>query len=229
MKEKVTGVSKYLLARRILDDLVKKLPDGTDFALRVFSAHAGGAASCSDSELLVPPGPLNRAATVAKIDALTPRGETPLVRNLLLAAGDVKTKPNATIVVVTDGEESCNGDVAHAAEKLRALNVHTVAHIIGFDISNPKTRAAWSSVSTKTGGKYFDTHSAGTLADALSEALKLPYDVLDRNKAKVASGVVDGEPARVPPGSYTVVIKRPKFPLQKPVTIESEKTAVVTL
>ncbi|HEY0396194.1 MAG TPA: VWA domain-containing protein [Candidatus Elarobacter sp.] len=229
MKEKVTGVAKYLLARRILDDLVKKLPDGTDFALRVFSAHAGGAASCNDSELLVPPGPLNRAATVAKIDALTPRGETPLVKNLLLAAADVKAKPNPTIVVVTDGEESCNGDVAHAADKLRAMNVHLVANIVGFDIADPKTRAAWNSVSTQTGGKYFDTHSAGALGDALAEAIKLPYDVIDANKTAVASGVVDGDPARVPPGRYTVIIKRPKFPLQRPVSIESEKTATVTL
>jgi hypothetical protein len=229
MKEKVTGVPKYLLARRILDDLVKKLPPGTDFALRVFSAHAGGAASCNDSELLVPPGPLNRSATVAKIDALTPRGETPLVKNLLLAAGDVKTKTNPTIIVVTDGEESCNGDVAHAAAKLRAMNAHLVSDIIGFDISDPKTRAAWNSVSSATGGKYFDTHSAGTLGDALAEAIKLPYDVIDQTKTVVASGVVDGEPARVPPGHYTVVIKRPKFPLQKPVTIESERTAVVSL
>ncbi|HEY0615095.1 MAG TPA: VWA domain-containing protein [Candidatus Elarobacter sp.] len=229
MKEKVTGVSKYLLARRILDDLVRKVPDGTDFALRVFSAHAGGAASCNDSELLVPPGPLNRAATIAKIDALTPRGETPLVKNLLLAAADVKSKPNPTIVVVTDGEESCNGDVAHAAAKLRAMNVHMVANIVGFDIANPKTRAAWNSVSTQTGGKYFDTHSAGALGDALAEAIKLPYDVLDGNKNVVATGIVDGEAARVPPGRYTVLIKRPKFPLQKPVTIESEKTATVTL
>jgi hypothetical protein len=229
MKEKVTGVSKYLLARRILDDLVKKLPDGTDFALRVFSAHAGGAASCNDSELLVPPGPLNRAATVAKINALTPRGETPLVKNLLLAAADVKAKQNPSIVVVTDGEESCNGDVAHAAGTLRAMNVHLVANIVGFDIANPKTRAAWTSVASQTGGKYFDTHSAGALGDALAEAIKLPYDVLDANKKVVASGVVDGDPARVPPGRYTVVIKRPKFPLQKPVAVQSEQTATVTL
>lgn len=229
MKDKVTGVPKYLLARRILDDLVKKLPEGTDFALRVFSAHAGGAASCNDSELLVPPGPLNRAATVAKINALTPRGETPLVKNLLLAAADVKTKPNPTIVVVTDGEESCKGDVAHAAQRLRAMNVHLVANIVGFDIANPKTRAAWNAVSTQTGGKYFDTHSAGGLGDALAEAIKLPYDVIDGNKAVVASGVVDADPAAVPPGRYTVVIKRPKFPLSKPVTVDSGKTATVSL
>ena len=61
-----------------------------------------------------------RPAILKQVDTLQPRGETPLVYSVLQGAGDLKGSGGGNLVLVTDGEESCGGDIEAAKGQLKA-------------------------------------------------------------------------------------------------------------
>ena len=44
----------------------------------------------------------------------------------------------ATVILVSDGEETCNLDPCQVGRELEAAGVDFTAHVIGFDVANPE-------------------------------------------------------------------------------------------
>lgn len=206
MNTKLGRSTRWKTAQQVLADLVRQLPADINVSLRVFGHRMGGPASCKDTELLVPPGPVNAAAIIGKVNALKARGETPLVANLLLAGRDLAAARAGTVVAITDGEESCGGDVKSVAAQLQAQGVQLVVNIVGFNLPTAKAVADWKAVAQSTGGRFFDAKTAGDLSAALREAVGLEYVVYDQAGQEVARGQV-GETVELPEGTYTVVVR----------------------
>jgi len=228
MNAKLGGGTRFSVAKQVLADLVKQLPPDINVSLRVFGHRKGGPASCQDSELLIPPGPLNAATVTAKVNALRARGETPLVANLLLAGTDLAKAKAGTVVAITDGEESCKGNVQTVAAQLRAQGVQLVVNIVGFNLPNAKAVADWKSVAQSTGGRFFDAKTAGDLSAALREAVKLEYIAVDAAGKEVGKARV-GQNLRLPEGTYTIVVRAGQPVKVEGVKISAEKPAALVL
>jgi hypothetical protein len=222
METRLEHSTRLGVAKQVLGDLMKALPPGTNVAFRVFGHRKSWrdlAASCVDTELMVPLGPLSPAAIMAKVNTIHAVGDTPLVANLLLAAHDLAGARAATIVAITDGEEDCGGNVSTVATQLRGMGVQLVAHIVGFTLADPKWITTWTRVAEETGGRFFRAENTAELATALRAATHLEYVAYDAHGKLVGKSEV-GTPLRLPAGTYTLVARA-----NRPVKVEGVKVA----
>ncbi|HWO12968.1 MAG TPA: VWA domain-containing protein, partial [Polyangiaceae bacterium] len=203
------------------------IPPGTPFALRVFGR---GKDSCQ-TDLDIPLQPLDAGAASARIGALSAKNnaKTPIGAALGSVAEDLgSASGDRVVVLVTDGEETCNGDPAAEILKLRQKGVDVRVNIVGFAVDDAKLASTFRVWSKAGDGSYFDARDAAGLTRALTLALAPAYDVVDGSDHVVASGVVGGEPARVMPGDYTVRIKGASG-RKGPVSVRSKQTSTVGL
>jgi hypothetical protein len=204
------GTPRIDAARQVVRELVGSLlPEGTPFALRAYG-HVRPTAC--DTRLEVPLAPLDRAAAARAIDAIQPKllSGTPLAASIEAAAGDLARATGPKIVLlITDGEESCGGDVEAAVRTLSA-DPSVRLSIVGFALGADVAVAAgerfrdWAEMGR---GRYVEADDRAGLAAAVAAGLapvERRYVVLDVAEATVAEGVVGGDPLSLPGGRYRV-------------------------
>ncbi|MBT8401367.1 MAG: VWA domain-containing protein, partial [Rhodothermia bacterium] len=131
---------------------------------------------CADIELLIPMGSVDVTAVAGAVDALNPTGMTPITASVNAAFDAVRERPDpATIIVVTDGLETCGGDPCQAVKDARAAGLNFVMHVVGFDV--PDQDVSQLQCAAQAGnGRYFDAETADQLAGALDMAVEMPAD-----------------------------------------------------
>ena len=93
--------------------------------------------SCEDIEVLREPGALDAADYMSAIKALNPKGKTPMTAAVRMAAELPKyTERKASVILVSDGIETCGLDPCAVAEELEKLGVDLMAHTVGFGLDN---------------------------------------------------------------------------------------------
>lgn len=125
-------------AKEVLGEFIATAPDveGLHVGLRLYGAQIPHreAGACDDSTLVVPVDGFNRAEMLRIVRAARALGATPLARSLDAAAGDFVHDGKKQVIVFTDGEESCGGDVRAALVKLKADGVNADIRIIGIGL-----------------------------------------------------------------------------------------------
>jgi hypothetical protein len=211
MKTSMGKKTRWDTALDTLKLVLEKLPDDFNVGLRIYGHREASTSpkTCNDSELLVPVGTLDRDNVLNRAKEFKPKGETPLVYSALQAPTDLKAVGGGTVVLITDGEESCKGDPVKAAAELKASGLDLRLNIIGFAVTNTKTQNDLAGFAQGTGGMFYSAQTGGALAEALMVAAidKFPYAVYDAAGKVVASGEVDGSTDELPPGDYKVVVK----------------------
>jgi hypothetical protein len=211
------------LAKNAMTELTRDvLPEGTAFALRVFG-HREANACRSDLEIAL--APLNRSAAVSTIRGIEAKNlaKTPIGDSLLRVKQDLAgTQGAAIVVLVTDGEETCDGDPKAAIQSLRGAGFDVRVNIVGFAIDELALKEEFETWARIGGGSYFDAADGAALARAFRASLRLPYEV-EKDGTVVATGVVNGDALELPPGSYQVeVLSNPPRRLGD-VTVVSEE------
>jgi hypothetical protein len=162
------------------------------------------------SELVISLGPLDREAAakaIASVPAIN-LAKTAIADSLRAAAGDLAgTNPPRVIVLVTDGEETCEGDPEAAIAQLRASGLDARVNIVGLAIDDAalaETFAAWAEVG---GGAYFDANGAEALKRSIADALQPRFDItrtyLD-GRTEIVGHATLGEQIAVPAGQLTI-------------------------
>lgn len=165
MKSTIDNQRKIDIAKKALISFTKSISKN-NVGLRVFG-HKDG---CSVSELIEPIGPSGMDNIASKIKSIEPLGRTPLASTLEESVADFSlVQGQKFLIVVSDGKESCGGDVAAAAEKLRAEGVKVFA--IGFDIDQTG-KAQLESLVNVTGGQYFDASNSQELSNVFVQITK---------------------------------------------------------
>ncbi|WP_127782286.1 VWA domain-containing protein [Rhodococcus sp. X156] len=146
------GAALIEQARTAVSSTVAALPAGSQVGLRVYGSTVGSeesnkAAGCQDSRLLVPVGPVNPAAINAALGSVQPSGWTPIGLALQQGAKDLPSTGPRTIVLVSDGLDTCAPpDPCEVARQLSADGVPVTVEAIGFNLpaGDPATRLAAS-------------------------------------------------------------------------------------
>jgi Ca-activated chloride channel homolog len=114
------------------------------------------------------------------VNDLRPAGQTPLTEAVEQAAEvlEYRNKPG-TVVVLTDGEETCNGDPCALGRRLSAENPSLTVHVIGFRLQADFWLGAQSfmdaqCLAEKTGGTYLNVQGEDDLARAFEQTLSCP-------------------------------------------------------
>lgn len=132
------------------------------------------------------------------VDGLRPAGQTPLTEAVEQAAGvlDDRGEPG-TVVVLTDGEETCNGDPCDLGRRLRAENPDLTVHVIGFRLQEdfwlgPQSAMDAQCLAEKTGGTYLNVQGEDDLANAFELTLGCPMMSLWRPRPLAGDLKVEG-------------------------------------
>ena len=224
--------TKIAVARRVLTQTINGLPDTMNVGLRVYGHRFGTDDydnACRDTELLVPIGPVDKAALVGIVSKIQTKGRTPLVASVLEALKDLAKFPNGSIVLMTDGIESCKGDIKSIAAAVKASGLALEVNIVGFDIKEAAARQELESIAKSTDGRYLDARNSGELLAALEQTLKLEFVALDAAGKEAARGVVGGDEVKLPEGAYTIRVLLSPQPVELKVMVKSGAPATYTL
>lgn len=202
----IDGRSKMEIAKTTLEEISYWLPDDLDLALRTYgSTSASEQNDCADSSLLVPFGEQNREYVRRAIAGLRPTGQTPIAYALKEAARDFDPlRSDRTLVLVSDGIESCGGDPVQAAYELRQQGI--VVHLIGFGLGTgaDEDAASLRAIADASGGRYVTAGTAEELQAALAQTVATSFSVY-RGSTEVASGSLGSAGVMLlPEGNYRV-------------------------
>jgi Ca-activated chloride channel homolog len=165
MWAQIDGKTRIEIARETVRNVLGTLPAERELGLMAYGHREKG--SCEDIELLVAPGPGSASSIIASTDKLNPKGKTPLSEAVRRAASELKyTEEKATVILVTDGIETCNADPCALGNELEKTGVDFTAHVVGFGLTEDEGKKV-ACLAENTGGKYIEAKDAGSLADAL--------------------------------------------------------------
>lgn len=192
------------IAKEALQNLVADaIPAGTPFALRVFGHRE--ADSCR-TDLEIPLAPLLADAASVKINAIQAKNlaKTPIAASLNQVRQDLAgVSGPVTVVLLTNGEETCGGDPRAAIEDLGRAGFDVRVNIVGFAINELELKEQFESWARIGNGRYIEANDREELGEAMNRSLDVPYEVLSGDEV-VRMGVVNGEPVPLLPGSYRV-------------------------
>ncbi len=163
----IEGKPKIAIAQEVIADLLDRLPETQSLGLMAYGHRNRG--DCSDIETIVAPGPDTRAQIAVAVAGITPLGKTPMTDAVIAAAQSLNyTEEKATVILISDGVETCHPDPCSAATALAQAGVDFTAHVIGFDVAgDPAAVAQMQCLAAATGGSFLSAGNASELAQAL--------------------------------------------------------------
>lgn len=163
---RVENKPKISIAKQVMENVVNESPDQLAMGLIVYGHRRKG--DCSDLEIRVPLGG-EKAKIESSLNAVMPKGKTPLAASLTMAGKILKEyESTTTIVLVSDGIETCQGDPCKVAATLREQGHKVVIHTVGFDVNNAAADQL-SCIARAGGGRYFTANDSTSLESALKE------------------------------------------------------------
>ncbi|CAM2070026.1 VWA domain-containing protein [Sulfidibacter corallicola] len=162
------GRYRIVAAKDVLATVIQSLPadrDDLHVGLRIYGSRVPHReeGACEDSLLAVNLRGVDRDQLLKAVRRARAVGATPIALSLLKAAEDFPAEGRKRIVLVTDGLESCDGDLKAAVTALRANGVEIDLHIIGLDL-DPTAVDVFSRYAT-----IENVTSAKALAEALTK------------------------------------------------------------
>lgn len=194
----IAGKTKVEIARETVADVLGTWKADNAIGLVAYGHRRKG--DCNDIETLIEPGPLDKGKFLSTVNNLNAVGMTPLSAAVKHAAGVLKSaERKATVILVSDGEETCNLDPCAVGAELEKSGVEFTAHVIGFDVTDPKHQAQLRCLAENTGGRYFNARNADELGAAIEGAVNAstepppppaPATVVAQGPMVIASEVV---------------------------------------
>lgn len=161
----IEGRAKLEIAREALASVLSGMDPETEIGLMAYGHREKG--SCTDIELVVPPAKGSAQAIIDAANAMRFLGKTPLSDAVKKAAEDLRyTEDAATVILITDGIETCEADPCALGAALEEAGVNFTAHVVGFGLTEEEGRAV-ACLAENTGGKYIQASDAGGLVEAL--------------------------------------------------------------
>ncbi len=169
MWAQIDGKTRIEIARETIANVLGTYPADRELGLMAYGHREKG--TCTDIELIVPPAAGTSAAISEAVAKITPKGKTPLSAAVKMAAEELKfTEEKATVILVTDGLETCNADPCALGNELEKAGVDLTVHVVGFGLTEEEGKKV-ACLAENTGGRYIQASDAGSLTDALNSTV----------------------------------------------------------
>ncbi len=183
----IAGKAKIEIAREALDRVVTDYDPTKELGLLVYGHREKG--QCKDIELVVPAQAGAASLINQSVGKIKPKGKTPLTASVRQAAESLKfTEDKATVVLITDGLETCNADPCALARELEETGVDFTAHVVGFGLSKEEGREV-ACLADETGGVYLSAADATELQEALNETVQAEAPVEEEAPVEVTASL----------------------------------------
>lgn len=164
----IGGRAKIEIAREAVGSMLAGWPRNQALGLMAYGHRRKG--DCADIELMAQPSTVAPDAFQTLVNRLQPKGMTPITASVRQAAEALKyTEHKATIVLVSDGEETCKADPCALGKELEDAGIDFTVHVVGFDLPEGKARAQLQCLAKSTGGRYVEARDAAALNKALGQ------------------------------------------------------------
>ncbi|OBQ62633.1 vWA domain-containing protein [Mesorhizobium erdmanii] len=172
MWAQIDGKPKLEIARESLRTVLQSVPADDEIGFMAYGHRQKG--SCDDIQLIVPPQAGSASAITDAADSLKFLGKTPLTAAVKQAAEALRyTEDKATVVLITDGLETCGGDPCALGKELKASGVDFTADVVGFGLTADEGKQI-ACLAENTGGKYIQASDEKALQEALVETVAAP-------------------------------------------------------
>jgi len=224
------GKTKMVIASEVLSTSVNKLPANQNVGLVAYGHRKKG--DCKDVEFLLDMTNTSKSKVVSELKNIKPLGKTPLAYSARLVIDRLRTsKEKATIILITDGIESCDGNICDLVQDAKKEGIDFKLHIVGFGLKDGETEQL--KCAAKAGdGHYYDAADSSGLGEALEEVVTKTVDDAPGNFSIYATK--NGEPVdawikavkagtnnevdgartyrdtsfiSLPPGKYDIIVK----------------------
>jgi Ca-activated chloride channel family protein len=171
---KMNNTTKKEAAAEVLVKTIDALGADQKIGFMAYGHRTKG--DCEDVELLVNLENIDKSVLKSNIQKLNPLGKTPLAYSATLAINAIKkAQEKATIILVTDGIESCNGDLCAVIKLAREEGIAFKLHIVGFGLKEDESESL-RCASKEGNGNYYDAKDADQLGQVLQEAVHQKLD-----------------------------------------------------
>lgn len=166
------GGSKWEAARRAALELVASIPAGRRFSLIVYGTDL--ARKCHSVDVVRPLTSLaegDKSQLTHYIGQLKAIGHTPIAHSLERAGMQLDSASGmSSIILITDGMESCHGDPAAVAGQLAARlpNLRGGINVIGFCLGDDESRQV-ARIAEAGHGEFYDARTAAQLLESVRQ------------------------------------------------------------
>lgn len=179
------GKTKMEVAVSVLSNSITNLPENQKIGFVVYGHRKKG--DCQDVEFLFDIENESKAKVIESLKKIKPLGKTPLALSALQVIDKLrKAKQKATIILLTDGIESCGGNICDVIKAAKDEGIDFKLHIIGFGLKTGETEQLKCAAGAG-GGNYYDAADAGGLSEVLNEATSSTIDKPEGNFSVFAS------------------------------------------
>ncbi len=160
--------TKLEAAKKALSDFVAILPADLSVGLEIYGHRE--TEECEDIEIVVPVGKLDVAEMQREINSLQAFGATPVAAALEKgAAAMTSLKGKKTIVLISDGIDTCNGDPVRAAERIREeMGIDVIVQVTGLGVDK-SAKEQLKETASAGGGNYYAADNAQQLERSLKD------------------------------------------------------------
>lgn len=167
----IDGVNKITIAREVVAGILADFPADQPLGFVTYGHRERG--QCSDIQTVIEPAAGTAPEIVKIVNELNPRGMTPMTDAVIAAAQSLRhTEQAATVILVSDGIETCNPDPCAAARALEQSGIDFTAHVIGFDVKGEaEALMQMQCIANETGGRFLTADTADELSAALTQVV----------------------------------------------------------
>lgn len=165
----IDGVPKISIARDVIDGVLEQWDSSIDLGLIAYGHRRKG--DCTDIELLQQPVALDPNDYSKLVRTVSPRGKTPISESLFLAAKELRhVEDPASVILVSDGLETCDADPCLMATLLENSGIDFTIHVVGFGVTEEEAEKL-ECIADNTGGKFLSADNATELTTALARTV----------------------------------------------------------
>jgi Mg-chelatase subunit ChlD len=177
MAQTIDGKKKIDIAKESVNSFIQDMDKNTNLSV-VLYGHKGSNSpadkkvSCAGIDEVYWMSPVKPDIAISKLSGATPTGWTPIAASLQRAGDILKNYPadknDNMILLVSDGEETCDGDPVAKAKELMGTNLKVVTNVIGFNVTGTAEKNL-QGIAGAGKGKYYSVNNANEFQKALQE------------------------------------------------------------
>ncbi len=216
MLQRIEGDRRIQVAKDSIASVLKDLPRSMNVGLRTFGESS---ADLCETRLAQPLSKLNPVSINRVLKDVTPvnGAKTPIAAAILATKDDFSFNTNPDdagqnqieklVLLITDGEETCDGDPIAAIKELNKTGLDVTVNIVGFAVDDDAVRLQLKELANTDNGEYFDAKDSSNIRAAIETAIMPSFIIKNKKGQTMGKGILGGEGIEVPPGSYDVILK----------------------
>ena len=197
------GQTRLDAAKEASKNFSRSVSKDSELGFMVYGTKVGNSpeereAGCKDVTTLLPVGKGNAGKIPGEVDKVNASGHTPMGPALKQAAKELPSEGERSIVLVSDGEDTCAPPpVCDVAKDLHKQGIDLTINTVGF-LVDPAARKELQCIAEAGGGEYLDAKDAESLAESMKVLATRTAQTAESNAPEIKGGDDEASAAEVP-------------------------------